>query len=66
MQTTTTYFPNLKDVEAASEKLKEVVSLTPLSKNERYSNQFDCNVLFKREDLQLVRTYNIRRAYNKM
>lgn len=66
MQTTTTYFPNLKDVETASEKLKEVVSLTPLSKNERYSNQFDCNVLFKREDLQQVRSYKIRGAYNKM
>lgn len=66
MQTTTTYFPNLKDVEAASEKLKEVVSLTPLSKNERYSNQFECNVLFKREDLQQVRSYKIRGAYNKM
>ena len=66
MQTTTTYFPNLKDVEAASEKLKEVVSLTPLSKNERCSNQFECNVLFKREDLQQVRSYKIRGAYNKM
>jgi threonine dehydratase len=66
MQTTTTYFPNLKDVEAASEKLKEVVSLTPLSKNERYSNQFECNVFFKREDLQQVRSYKIRGAYNKM
>lgn len=66
MQTTTTYFPNLKNVEAASEKLKEVVSLTPLSKNERYSNQFECNVFFKREDLQQVRSYKIRGAYNKM
>ncbi|MCK0108601.1 threonine ammonia-lyase IlvA [Flavobacteriaceae bacterium S0825] len=66
MQTTTTYFPSLKDVEAASEKLKEVVSVTPLSKNERYSNQFDCNVFFKREDLQQVRSYKIRGAYNKM
>ncbi|TJY36961.1 threonine ammonia-lyase IlvA [Pontimicrobium aquaticum] len=66
MQTTTTYFPSIKDVETASEKLKEVVSLTPLSKNERYSNQFGCNVLFKREDLQQVRSYKIRGAYNKM
>jgi len=30
MQTTTTYFPNLKDVEAAAEKLKEIASKTPL------------------------------------
>ncbi len=66
MHTTTTYFPSLKDVEAASEKLKEVVSLTPLSKNERYSNQFGCNLFFKREDLQQVRSYKIRGAYNKM
>jgi len=66
MQTTTTYFPTLKDVETASDKLKEVVSLTPLSKNERYSNQFGCNVFFKREDLQQVRSYKIRGAYNKM
>jgi len=66
METTTTYFPSLKDIEAASEKLKAIVSLTPLSKNERYSNQFDCNVFFKREDLQQVRSYKIRGAYNKM
>lgn len=66
MQTTTTYFPTLKDVETASNKLKEVVSLTPLSKNERYSNEFDSNVFFKREDLQQVRSYKIRGAYNKM
>ena len=66
MQTTTTYFPSIKDIETASEKLKHVVSLTPLSKNIRYSKQFDCNVLFKREDLQQVRSYKIRGAYNKM
>lgn len=65
-QLTSVYFPSLKNVEAASEKLKAVVSLTPLSKNIRYSNQFDCNVLFKREDLQQVRSYKIRGAYNKM
>ncbi|MCB0462548.1 MAG: threonine ammonia-lyase IlvA [Flavobacteriaceae bacterium] len=63
---TTTYFLNLKNVETAAEKLKEVVSLTPLSKNERYSNQFGCNLFFKREDLQQVRSYKIRGAYNKM
>jgi threonine dehydratase len=66
MQTTTTYFPSLQSIEAASKKLKKVASLTPLSKNIRYSKQFDCNVLFKREDLQQVRSYKIRGAYNKM
>jgi threonine dehydratase len=66
MQTTTTYFPNLKDVQIASEKLKEVVTVTPLTKNIRYSKQFNCKVLFKREDLQQVRSYKIRGAYNKI
>jgi len=66
MQTATLYFPSLKSVEAASERLREVVSLTPLAQNIRYSNHFDCNVLFKREDLQQVRSYKIRGAYNKM
>lgn len=66
MQTTTTYFPSVKDVEAASERLKEVASITPLTPNIRYSKQFDCNILFKREDLQQVRSYKIRGAYNKM
>ncbi len=66
MQFTTTYFPSVADVTKASEKLEEVVTRTPLSQNMRYSNQFECNVLFKREDLQQVRSYKIRGAYNKM
>ena len=66
MQTTATYFPKLNDVETASEKLKEIVSVTPLTKNQRYSNQFDCQVFFKREDLQNVRSFKIRGAFNKI
>lgn len=66
MHTTLTYFPSLKNVEAAAKRLSAVVSLTPLSKNIRYSNEFDCNIVFKREDLQQVRSYKIRGAYNKM
>lgn len=34
--------------------------------NLRYSKQFGANILFKREDLQQVRSYKIRGAYNKM
>jgi len=66
MQFTTTYFPSVTDVTEASEKLKEVTALTPLIQNMRYSEQFECNILFKREDLQQVRSYKIRGAYNKM
>lgn len=66
MQTLTTYFPSLHDVNKAAEKLKGIVSVTPLVQNIQYSKQFDCNVMFKREDLQLVRSYKIRGAYNKI
>lgn len=66
MQVQTTYFPTLEEVEAAALNLKGVASVTPLMGNLQYSRQFDCNVLFKREDLQQVRSYKIRGAYNKM
>ncbi len=66
METKTTFFPSLKNIEAASLKLKDVASKTPLTKNLQNSKKFDANILFKREDLQVVRSYKIRGAYNKM
>jgi threonine dehydratase len=65
-ETTTIYRPTLKAIEAAAEKLKGVASLTPLVKNMRYSKHFSANIYFKREDLQNVRSYKIRGAYNKI
>lgn len=53
-------------VEAAAEKLQDVAEVTPLLANRRYSKQFGANIMFKREDLQQVRSYKIRGAYNKM
>ncbi|MGS2727628.1 threonine ammonia-lyase [Psychroserpens sp. BH13MA-6] len=66
METQTTYKPSLDAVEAAAEKLKGIASVTPLIKNARYSKQFNANIYFKREDLQEVRSYKIRGAYNKI
>ena len=66
MPETATYFPKIKDIEAASLKLKDVASVTPLIKNLQYSKKFESNILFKREDLQSVRSYKIRGAYNKI
>ena len=66
METTTTYFPTLKNVKAAATRLLDVAIVSPLTKNMRYSNQYHCNIMFKREDLQQVRSYKIRGAYNKM
>ena len=65
-ETITTYKPTIEAVEAAAEKLKGIASVTPLIKNLQYSKQFDANIYFKREDLQQVRSYKIRGAYNKM
>jgi len=66
MHTTLTYFPTLKAIEAAALKLKGVASVTPLNRNTRFSKDFKSNISFKREDLQDVRSYKIRGAYNKM
>ena len=66
MEETTTYRPTLKAIEAAAEKLKGIASVTPLTKNTRYSKAFNANIYFKREDLQDVRSYKIRGAYNKI
>ncbi|WP_452600412.1 threonine ammonia-lyase IlvA [Pontimicrobium sp. MEBiC01747] len=63
---TTQYRPTVQAVEVAAKNLKGVASVTPLLENVQYSKQFNCNVLFKREDLQQVRSYKIRGAYNKM
>lgn len=62
----TTYFPTLETIQAASEKLEGIVTLTPLEEHSRLSEQYDCKVLLKREDLQNVRSYKIRGAYNKI
>ncbi|MDO7172990.1 threonine ammonia-lyase IlvA [Mariniflexile sp. AS56] len=61
-----TYFPSLKDVKVAADTIKKVSAVTPLSPSLRYSKQFDAHILLKREDLQQVRSYKIRGAYNKL
>jgi len=66
METHTTYKPSLKSVEQAAKRLEGIASVTPLINNVQHSKQFDCNIMFKREDLQQVRSYKIRGAYNKI
>ena len=66
MDTKTTYFPTLECVKKASEALRKVTVLTPLMQSRTYSKKFNANILLKREDLQQVRSYKIRGAYNKI
>jgi len=48
----------------AAERLKHVVNKTPLALNLNLSRKYNCNVYLKREDLQIVRSYKLRGAYN--
>jgi len=50
----------------AKVRLKGVAEATPLQYNFNLSQQYDCKILLKREDQQVVRSYKIRGAYNKM
>ena len=61
-----TYYPKLKDIQKAAITLKEVVAVTPLFPNHTCSIEYEANILLKREDLQQVRSYKIRGAYNKI
>ena len=58
--------PLFASIEQAQIQLRDVVSTTPLSVNVNLSEEFQANILLKREDLQVVRSYKIRGAYNKI
>lgn len=51
--------------EAAS-RLREIVNRTLLQFNHNLSRKYKCNIFLKREDLQVVRSYKLRGAYNMM
>ncbi len=51
-------------VETAAERLAGVVATTPLEPNARLSELLGAQVWLKREDLQAVRSYKVRGAYN--
>ncbi|WP_286689110.1 threonine ammonia-lyase IlvA [Aeromicrobium sp. REDSEA-S38_B2] len=52
------------DVDAAAERLAGVVSTTPVERSVRLSERTGAHVWLKREDLQVVRSYKARGAYN--
>ena len=54
------------DFDAAMNRLKKVVNKTPLQLNHNLSRKYRANVYLKREDLQVVRSYKLRGAYNMM
>ncbi|MBI5372910.1 MAG: threonine ammonia-lyase [Sphingobacteriales bacterium] len=54
------------DFAAAHQRLKKVVKRTPLILNAGLSKKYQCKIYLKREDLQAVRSYKLRGAYNMM
>ncbi|MEO5565024.1 MAG: threonine ammonia-lyase [Chitinophagaceae bacterium] len=50
----------------AAERLRSIVKRTPLQLNHTLSHKYQCQVYLKREDLQIVRSYKLRGAYNMM
>lgn len=51
-------------IEQARERIRDAVQKTPVQLNKRISTRYEANVYLKREDLQVVRSYKLRGAYN--
>jgi len=51
-------------VDAAAQRLAGVAQVTPLQRSDRLSARVGAEVLLKREDLQPVRSYKLRGAFN--
>ena len=60
------YIPTVEAIEKASSVLEEILEPTPFQKNQNLSSLYEANIFLKREDLQMVRSYKIRGAYNKI
>src|SRR3989440_10553014 len=56
----------VRAIDEAEQRLQGIASTTPLQPSMRLSDQYGANVLIKREDMQAVRSFKIRGAYNKI
>jgi len=59
-------FIELSEIKNASELLKGVIIKTPFEKIKSYSKRYNANIFFKREDLQKVKSFKTRGAFNKI
>lgn len=57
---------HVKDILLAHQALKDVVVKTPLQRDAILSEKYEAEVYLKREDLQVVRSFKLRGAYNLM
>ena len=58
----------IKKIDTLQKKMIEsgIIRNTPLELNKRLSKKYNCNVYFKREDQQIVRSFKIRGAFSKI
>lgn len=54
----------VEDIIEAKKRIEGVVTKTPLEYSKRLSEKYNARIYLKREDLQPVRSYKIRGAYN--
>ena len=64
--TETENMPDLGMLAQTAQKLKEVCLHTPLANNLNLSERYQADIWFKREDLQPVRSYKLRGAFDKI
>jgi threonine dehydratase len=57
---------DIDKIEEAADRIGDLVKHTPLIRMPHFSERYKAEVYFKREDLQRVRSYKIRGAYNKI
>lgn len=55
-----------KEIEIAKRTLDGIIVKKPLEFSKRLSDKYKAKIYLKREDLQVVRSYKIRGAYNKL
>lgn len=60
-----TDLPSL-DCDTAIQRIRQVVMHTPLQYNAGLSARYEASIYIKREDLQVVRSYKLRGAFNKI
>ena len=66
MNDTITSLVPLEKIRDAIFVLKDIIRKTPLEINKNLSDKYGSNIMLKREDLQVVRSFKIRGAYYKI
>ena len=57
---------SLSDIQAARERIKDAVEMTPCDYSEILSRLYDCHIYLKLENLQITGSFKPRGAFNKM